>query len=236
MSVLVLGAAGTVGSALAARSGCVGLVRSALDIRDDEAVEEVLDRISPHSVINCAAMAAVDRCDREPEGAWQVNAEAPGRVAAACSVRGIRFLHLSTDYALTGPERPGVRLDEDHPADPRSTYARSKRAGEIACLAHGATVVRVQWVYGVEGTSFFARALRTLAAGGRVRLVTDQVGVPTEVSWLAERLMDAARSGPTGLFHLAPDGEASAFTWITTAARALGISTQHAERIRRSGL
>ena len=236
MSVLVLGAGGTVGSALSVREGCIGAPRSEVDITDLGAFEQVLDRVVPHAVVNCAAMANVDRCDREPGVAWAVNAEAPGRLAAACAGRGIRFVHLSTDYVLTGPDRPGVRLGEDQLPDPRSGYARSKRAGELAALAQGAVVLRVQWVYGLGGTSFFARALDMLREGQTVRLVTDQVGTPTEVGWLAGRVHEAALGGPTGLFHLAPEGEASALEWICAGAEALDIPTGGVVPVRRADL
>ena len=210
--------------------------RSALDVCDASAVGRVLDAEAPTAVVNCAAMANVDRCDREPDAAWAVNAEAPGRLAKACRTRGIRFVHLSTDYVLTGESAPGLRLDEAREPDPRSGYARSKRAGEMGALAHGALVLRVQWIYGVGGTSFFARALEALARGETVRLVTDQVGTPTEVGWLAERIEEAARGGPTGLFHVAPDGEASALEWILAGADALGVQTDTVERIVRADL
>lgn len=236
MSVLVLGAGGLVGGALSALPGCVGLGRAALDIRDDAAVARALAAHGPAAVVNCAAVANVNRCDAEPDLAWQVNAEAPGRLAAACAARGMRFVHLSTDYVLTGPDRAGVRLDERTPADPRSTYARSKRGGELAALAHGALVLRVQWVYGVQGRGFFATALSRMRAGQPLSLVTDQVGTPTEVGWLAARILDAARGGPTGIFHLAPDGETSAEDWILTGARALGLPETGVERIRRADL
>ena len=236
MSILVLGAGGMVGSALASLPGCHGLGRDGVDITDDGAFLRALDAHRPASVVNCAALANVDRCDREAELAWQVNAEAPGRLAAACAGRGIRFVHVSTDYVLTGPDEPTARLVESCPPDPRSTYARSKRAGEIGVLAHDALVVRVQWVYGVRGRGFFSKAMALLRDEQPVRLVVDQVGTPTEVTWLASRLRDAAAGGPTGLFHLAPDGEASAWEWIITAAAAQGIPTASATGMSRADL
>lgn len=236
MSVLILGAGGLVGSALAELPGCVGLDRAGADICDDAAVARALGTHAPRAVVNCAAMANVDRCDREPGPAWQANAEAPGRLAATCAERGIRFVHLSTDYVLTGPDLPALRLGERVLPDPRSTYARSKRAGELGALAHGALVIRVQWVYGASGRGFFSTALSRLRDGQPVRLVSDQVGTPTEVGWLAARLRDAAAGGPTGLFHLAPDGETSACDWILSAARATGIPTASASLMRRADL
>ncbi len=218
--VLVTGSAGLLGSALV-RAGATGLTRAALDITDDAAVAEALDRRRPRAVINAAAMAVVDRCDTEPDRAWAVNAEAPGRLALACAARGVRLVHISTDYVLTGPDTPGYRLTEDDPPDPRSTYARAKLAGEQAVLAAGQTAVRVQWVYGDR--RFFAFALERLRTGKPLKLVTDQVGVPTPAVILAPALLACARAAPTGLYHLACAGEATPWQWLSAAAALEGL-------------
>ena len=144
MSVLVFGSGGLLGQALAARAGTVGLTHAELDIGDPAAVAAALDRFRPAAVVNAAALALVDRADREPALAWEVNAEAPGRLAHACRDRDVRLLHISTDYVLQGADVPGARLAVTDPPRPQSTYARSKRGGELAALAHDAVVVRIQ--------------------------------------------------------------------------------------------
>jgi len=219
--VLVLGAGGLVGSALARSGQVVPLPRAALDIADEVATARVLDDHEPASVINAAAAANVDAAERDPVRAWSVNAEAPARLAAQCSARGVRLVHLSTDYVLDD-SGPG-RSREDQAPRPRSEYARSKLAGEVAALAEGAVVVRVQWVYDPIHPGFFSRSLRTLAEGGTLRLVTDQVGSPTPAELLAEGLLVAARPGPVGLYHLACSGEATPMSWIGAAAALLGL-------------
>lgn len=219
----MVGAGGLVGGALAALPGVIGLPRAALDITDRAAVEAALDRLAPSALINAAAMARVDAADLDPQGAELINARAPGLLAAACARRGLRCLHLSTDYVLTGPDEPGLRLDEGWPADPRSVYAATKLRGEQAALAEGAVVVRVQWVYAPSGGSFLARSLEALREGRRLRLVTDQVGSPTPVRLLAPALLRCAQSGPGGLFHLACGGEATPYQWVQAAAAELGL-------------
>ena len=233
MSLLVTGAGGLVGAAVARQAPeATALDHSALDITDPRAVAAALDRWRPDAVINAAARADVDGADRDPEAAFAVNDRGVGVLARACAERGVRLVHPSTDYVLTGPDRGG-RLTEATPPDPRSTYARSKRAGEQRVLAHDGVVVRVQWVYHPGGRGFFTAALRRLAAGRPVRLVTDQAGVPSPADWVADGLLRCARGGPTGLFHLAPDGETTAQGWILTAARHLGLSTDGASAARR---
>ena len=138
--ILVTGAGGLVGGALVRTGEVTGLSREALDITRPEAVTAALDTLGPTAVINAAAQAGVDRADAEPEWTHAVNGAAPGVLARACQDRGIRLVHLSTDYVLDAPEVG--RLTEDLAPNPRSVYAESKLVGERAVLDAGAVVVR----------------------------------------------------------------------------------------------
>lgn len=221
MSILVTGAGGLVGSALVRTGQVLGLDRAALDITDAEAVERVLDTNQPTAIINAAAQASVDRADAEPEWTRLVNGAAPGALARMAAERGVRLVHLSTDYVLDAPEQ--TRLSEDLEPKPRSLYAESKLMGEQAVLEAGAVVIRLQWVYQPGSPGFFNRAMAAMTRGESVRLVTDQIGCPTPASLLAPALLRIANGGPVGLFHLATQGEASAWEWMQAGASALGI-------------
>ena len=221
MTVLVTGAAGLVGSSLVDTGLVEGLSRKEFDITDSAAFERVLERYRPTAVINAAAQAGVDLADREPERTAAVNGEAPGCLARIAADRGVRFVHLSTDYVLDAPHLD--RLDESVEPSPRSTYAQTKLDGEQRVLAAEGTVVRIQWVYQPGGRGFFNRALRAMQAGETVRLVTDQVGCPTPASVLAPALVRIASGGPSGVYHLATQGEATAYEWIEAGAAALGV-------------
>jgi dTDP-4-dehydrorhamnose reductase len=219
--VLVTGAGGLVGSALVGTGQVFGLDRTELDITDSAAVGRLLDSDKPTAIINAAAQASVDQADADPAWTGRVNGEAPGDLARMAAHRGVRFVHLSTDYVLDDPERD--RLTEDLEPRPRSLYAESKLAGERAALEAGAVVIRLQWVYQPGSRGFFNRAMAAMSRGESVRLVTDQVGCPTPASLLAPALLQIAHSGPVGLFHLATQGEASAWEWMQAGALALGI-------------
>jgi len=230
MPLIVTGAAGLVGSALT-RAGLVGLDRQALDITDADAIERMMDEHRPDAIVNAAAQAGVDRADREPELTRRINAEAVGFLASACARHGVRLVHLSTDYVLDYPAED--RLKESLRPNPRSMYAQTKYEGEQLALEHGAVVARLQWVFHPGAKGFFNHALRQMAAGETVRLVTDQVGCPTPASLLAPVLIEMARGGPTGLFHLATQGEATAWEWIETGAKALGVTFRAEAALRK---
>lgn len=220
--LLVTGAGGLLGQALAAQPGALGLDRAALDITDPAAVRAALRALRPRALINAAAQAGVDRAELEPAATFAVNDVAVGILAACCAELGVRFVHISTDYVLRGAAAPGLLLDEGAPLGPVGVYARSKAQGEAAALAHGAVVARVQWVYAAQGRGFFAAALRRMVAGEPLRLVPDQLGCPTPAPLLARWLCALAEGGPVGLYHLATTGETSPADWLSAAARLLG--------------
>ena len=209
------------GSELVRTGRVIGLTRGELDVTDSTEFQRAVEHYRPAAVINAAAQAGVDQAERDPSGTTRVNSDAPGMMARASAQRGIRFLHLSTDYVLDSPH--SRRLAEDEEPNPQSTYARSKLIGEEGVLSSGGTVVRLQWVYQPGDRGFFNRALAMMRNGQTVRLVTDQVGCPTPAEMVASALLTMAATGPCGLYHLATQGEATAFEWIAAGAEAMGI-------------
>ena len=216
--IWIAGADGLVGSHLCRDLRTHGWGRTALNITDAAEIAAVLDSGSPQVVINAAAQANVNRADLDPEHTMMVNGTGPALLAEACSKRGIRLVHLSTDYVLTGPDIPGCLLREDHPTDPRSIYARSKLVGEQAVLSSGHTVVRIQWVYRPGFRGFFTTAMQRLARQESLALVMDQIGAPTPSFVVAEGLLAVAEGDSCGLFQLACDGQTSAYGWIRAGA------------------
>ncbi|MDX1884089.1 dTDP-4-dehydrorhamnose reductase [Mycolicibacterium sp. 120270] len=216
--IVISGAGGQVGRALAADAGRRGLDVLALtsaqwDITDPDAAADIVAR--GDVVVNCAAFTSVDAAESEPERAHAVNAVAPGIVARACASAGARMIHISTDYVFSGvvdgPSRP---YDVDDPTGPQSIYSKTKLAGEQAVHAAlpEAHVVRTAWVYTGVGSDFVG-VMRRLAAGeDPVPVVVDQIGSPTYSVDLASALLEIAdRPAAPPLLHVANAGAASRF-------------------------
>ena len=231
--ILVTGGSGLLGSALTAR-GCNGLSRRELDICDPDSVADALDRHRPLTVINAAAQANVNLAETETQRSFAVNGTAVNVLSEACGLRGIRLIHISTDYVLDSPDTPF--LHEELPTNPRSTYAESKLMGEMIALEAGHTAIRVCWVYRPGHPNFFTGALQRLHGGLPLSLVKDQVGSPTYVGVLCDGLLAASEPGAAkGLFHLSCTGETTAEGWIAAAAKILSLPT-HWTRISRADL
>jgi dTDP-4-dehydrorhamnose reductase len=228
---VVAGAGGQVGTAVAAaatRQGrpVLALTSAQWDITDPNAAERIVER--GDVVINCAAYTDVDGAESDEAGAYAVNATGPEHLARACAQVAARLVHISTDYVFSGlftgsPPRP---YEPDDPAEPLSSYGRSKRAGELAVLAASpdATVVRTAWVYtGADGRDFVA-VMRRLAAGdGTVDVVDDQTGSPTYAVDLAQALLEVADGRVRSrLVHAANSGAVSRFEQARAVFEAVG--------------
>ncbi|MEW6429215.1 MAG: dTDP-4-dehydrorhamnose reductase [Thermodesulfobacteriota bacterium] len=212
LTILVTGAGGQVGNALAraeAPDGCtlVCLHRAELDISDRPAVLAAVERLRPRLVINAAAYTAVDRAETEPALAWAVNRDGCGNLAVACREANIPLLHISTDYVFDGGSPQPLK--EDAPTCPLGVYGASKLAGEetIRALVDSHLILRTSWVFSDHGVNFVKTMLRLGRERSELRVVDDQHGCPTAAGDIAAVLLDiagricAGRRVPWGTFH-----------------------------------
>jgi dTDP-4-dehydrorhamnose reductase len=221
--VLVTGAHGQLGRALLATAPqgveAVGLDRSALDIVDPAAVAATVAELAPDAIINAAAYTAVDAAEREPESANRVNGLGPENLAQVAAARGLRLIHVSTDFVFDG-ER-GTPYTPDAPTAPLGVYGASKLVGEraVAAVCPSALTVRTAWVYSAEGRNFLLTILKLLAERDEVRVVADQVGTPTAVRPLARTLWAAvSRAEVNGILHWTDAGVASWYDFAVAIA------------------
>lgn len=219
MRIAVTGANGRLGRAFLAAVPDGHLVdafaRSDLDVRRYEEVAERLVPLAPDVIMHFAAMTSVDGCEVDPQRAAETNVLGSFNVAAAARRTGALLVAISTDYVFDGEK--GTPYDERDTPVPLSLYAWTKYAGEgAAALAPDHVIVRTAWVFG-SGDDFASDAIRRLRAGEEVGGIVDQVGSPTHVAHLAERLLPVVRSGVRGVVHLAGP---EATTWHDLLVRA----------------
>lgn len=213
MKLLVFGQTGQVArelQRLAPDATCLG--RDAADLMDPAACAAVIAATDADAIINAAAWTAVDKAEAEEPAATLVNGDAPTAMAQAAAVRGLPFLHISTDYVFDGTgDRP---FTPDHPTGPLGAYGRSKLAGEIGVRAAGGphAILRTSWVVSAHGANFVKTMLRLSETRDRLTVVADQIGGPTPAAAIAAALLDMARHlaadpAKSGTYHLsgAPD-------------------------------
>jgi dTDP-4-dehydrorhamnose reductase len=213
MKVLIVGAAGQVGRAVAhaAPPGAALILRTRaeLDIGDEAAVAAALAQTPVDWIVNAAAYTAVDRAETDAATAHAVNDTAVGVLAGAAAAAGSRLLHLSTDFVFDGKANRAY-LPSD-PVNPVSVYGSSKLGGERQALGSaGGIVLRTAWVYDSSGKNFALTMLRLMREKPEVRVVADQIGTPTWATGIARAvwgLIDAA--APAGIYHWTDLGVAS---------------------------
>jgi len=224
--LLVTGARGQLGRALAERAGVgghelVGVDLPELDITDLGAVRDLVGAVRPAAIVNCAAYTAVDRAETDEAAALAVNGTAVAHLAAVADEHGAALVQVSTDYVFDGlSDRP---YREDDPVAPRSAYGRTKLAGELAAqAARRHLVVRTAWLYG-EGANFVGAIRRQIAAGAtELRVVADQHGSPTWAADLAGAIVALLGAGAEGVVHAVNAGSTTWFGFASEIVRLLG--------------
>ena len=221
--VLITGANGQLGLALqeAAKDSKLKTVfmdKSALDITNAEAINEVFATQSFDVCINTAAYSHVDGAEANKELAYAINATAVETLAKVCKQHGCWLIHISTDYVFDGTlDRPYMPSDTPNPLN---LYGASKLAGEQAIRAVGGTysIVRTSWLYSQFRNNFYTKLQAQFDAGKTLRVTADQKGCPTRADDLAAHLLNgiANQQLAKGISHFCGS---EVMTWLDLARR-----------------
>lgn len=220
--ILVTGANGQVGQELRVLAAShpsfdfIFTTHEDMPVHDEAAVQKTFAAHRPAYCINCAAYTAVDKAESEQKIAYQVNAEGPRMLAAACKTYNTRFIHISTDYVFNG--RSPTPYKEDAPTDPVNLYGASKLKGEQLCQEANpdAIIIRTAWVYSSFGKNFVKTMITLMASKPVIKVVYDQVGAPTYAADLAACIMhivagskDSMANWHPGIYHYSNQGRIS---------------------------
>lgn len=208
MKVLVFGKSGQVALELQRQADVIALDRSQADLSDPEACAKVIQQTDADVIINAAAYTAVDDAETNEDLVRLINADAPAAMARAAAVRGLPFLHISTDYVFDGSGTQAREVKD--PASPINAYGRTKLLGEHGIVAAGGryVILRTSWVFSAHGANFVKTMLRLGKEREMLNIVNDQVGGPTAAADIAATLLIMAKallfdSGKSGIYHYA---------------------------------
>ena len=180
-----------------------------LDITDETEVNRVIADIQPDAVIHCAAWTAVDAAEDEEnkEKVYAINVKGTEYIAKACKANGAKMMYISTDYVFNGQgEKPWQPDCKDYA--PLCVYGQTKLDGELAVVNTLAEhfIVRIAWVFGVNGGNFIKTMLNVGKRFPELRVVNDQIGTPTYTYDLARLLVDMINSDKYGYYHATNEG------------------------------
>ncbi|MDQ1003616.1 dTDP-4-dehydrorhamnose reductase [Neobacillus niacini] len=211
MKILVTGYTGQLGYDVV-REGLkrgfkmVGIGSAELNITDEHSVYEYVKVINPDAIIHCAAYTAVDKAEDDKENCWNVNVNGTKYLAAAAADAHAKFMYISTDYVFDGlGDTPFVETDTPNPA---GYYGLTKFEGEklVQSLLSEWFIVRISWVFGLNGNNFVKTMLRLAESRNELHVVGDQVGSPTNTFDLSKLLMDMIETNKYGIYHATNEG------------------------------
>jgi len=213
MKVLVTGVKGQLGYDVVKECNSrgietVGVDIEEMDITDAESVRKVIGEAGVEAVVHCAAWTAVDAAEEKIEQCRKVNADGTRNIAEVCKALDLKMIYISTDYVFDGEgERP---WDPEDPRNPLNVYGQTKYEGEMAVQENLEKyfIVRISWVFGLNGKNFIKTMLRLGRERGAVSVVNDQFGSPTYTKDLAVLLTDMleAGDGKYGIYHATNEG------------------------------
>ena len=180
-----------------------------LDITDAAAVREALCEIKPDAVVHCAAWTAVDAAEDEEnkQKVYLINSAGTENIAKICKELDCKMVYISTDYVFNGQgEEPWEADCKDYA--PLSVYGESKLQGEkaVSSILDKYFIVRIAWVFGLNGKNFIKTMLNVGAKYDTVRVVCDQIGTPTYTLDLSRLLVDMLETEKFGFYHATNEG------------------------------
>lgn len=180
-----------------------------LDITNKENVENVLTELKPDVIVHCAAWTAVDLAedDDKVERVRSINAGGTENIAKVCKKLDSKMVYISTDYVFDGqgtePWTPDCTAYK-----PLNVYGQTKLEGELAVSVNidKYFIVRIAWVFGVNGKNFIKTMLNVAKTHSTLRVVNDQIGTPTYTYDLARLLVDMIETEKYGYYHATNEG------------------------------
>ncbi|MDK7472877.1 dTDP-4-dehydrorhamnose reductase [Bacillus paranthracis] len=228
MKILVTGYNGQLGYDVVKRGEKQGLEMQGigiedLDITNEAAVYEFVDNVKPDAIIHCAAYTAVDKSEDDKELCWNVNVEGTKYLATAAKKLNAKFVYISTDYVFDG-EGTRAFVETDTP-NPVGYYGLTKYEGEkvVRSLIDNNFIVRISWVFGINGNNFIKTMLRLGETRNELNVVGDQIGSPTYTYDLARLLIDMVVTEKYGTYHATNEGFCS---WAEFAQEIFEIAGQ----------
>ncbi|MBN2758051.1 MAG: dTDP-4-dehydrorhamnose reductase [Bacteroidales bacterium] len=238
MNILITGANGQLGKALnnVLKSDIENEVFATdidiLDICKQADVEQFIKSNSIDIIVNCAAYTAVDKAENDSDNAFLLNSTAPTNLAKEAKKAGISYITISTDYVFDG--KAFKPLTEDDITNPLSVYGKSKLEGEKQVLKANpnSIIIRTSWLYSSYGNNFVKTITKIAKQNDTIRVVSDQIGSPTNAKNLAEAIFEIMKflknntdKSYGGIYHYSNEGVCSWYDFAKAILEFQNIKT-----------
>lgn len=204
----------------------VGVDIDEMDITDPAAARKVITEARVDGVVHCAAYTAVDAAEDNEDLCRRVNAYGTENIAKVCKDLDLKMMYISTDYVFDGQ---GTRpWEPDDKREPLNVYGQTKYEGELAVEENLEKyfIVRIAWVFGVNGKNFIKTMLNLGKTRDRLTVVDDQIGSPTYTRDLARLLVDMMETDCYGRYHATNEGFCSWYEFACEIFKQAGIAVE----------
>ena len=228
MKILVTGVKGQLGydcvKELTKRgyTDILGIDIENLDITNETKVLDFITNYKPNVVMHNAAYTAVDKAELNYDDCYKVNVLGTKYIAEACKNTNAKMIYISTDYVFDGTKDGLYEVNDK--TNPISVYGKTKLEGELVVksLIDKYFIVRISWVFGINGNNFIKTMLRLANLGkSELNVVDDQIGSPTYTADLAVLLCDMLETDKYGIYHATNEGYCS---WYEFAKKIFELS------------
>lgn len=238
MNIMLLGSNGQLGKELERNLSMVGNLysfsKSFIDITNYEAIKNKTKLVKPDVIINAAAFTAVDRAETEISKAYAINKDAVINLSKIAKREDAWLIHYSTDYVFDGL-KSSPYLETDIP-NPINIYGSSKLAGENGVIDINCKhiIFRTTWVIGKDGNNFAKIILKLASKEKKIKVVNDQIGVPTSTSLITKVTLEFISSlkkniqWSSGIYHLTPNGTSN---WYEIAINLIKLAKENSTKL-----
>lgn len=196
-----------------------------LNITDARAVEKYIGIFQPNVIIHCAAYTNVDGAESDQEACRKVNVEGTRNLVRAAEKVDAKIIYISTDYVFDGESAEPYEIDAK--TNPKSVYGQTKYEGEEIVREYPKHfIVRIAWIFGINGRNFVKTMLRVANDRDEVAVVDDQIGSPTYTVDLAKFLVDLSKTEKYGIYHATNEGFCSWAEFTEEIYKNAGLDTK----------
>lgn len=179
--------------------------------------KNIIYKIRPDIIINCAAISNVDICEKNPKLSKKINLDLVKNIVNLKKKLKFYFIHFSTDQ-IYNPKK-NIKNKENKSYKPLNIYSKHKIYSESLCIKNSSLVFRINLIGKSlsKKNSFTDIIFKKLKNKEKILGFSDSVYSPLNVLTLSniiKKILKAKKYKITGLFNLGSVGKISKYNLI----------------------
>jgi len=192
----------------------------------------VLEKHHPDIVIHTAGLTNVEECESNPNLAQEINVDLAKNIATACSNKGVKLVHISTDHLFFGNQE--LAIEEDEPT-PINNYAKTKLQGEqqVQENCKDALIIRTNFFgWGTKyRQSFSDFIINKLRNHETIDLFSDIFFTPILIDELSKKVHQLVDANLGGIFNIVSSERLSKYEFGIKLANCFSLDTNFINEI-----